>query len=184
MKQLYWVEQNIKNSDDMTKDAIEYSGMIDDAMRGVVRDVLKKVSKTGLPDDHHFYISFSTQHPDVKISDQLKERYPNEITIVLQHQFWDFKVEEKRFTVTLSFGGVPEKLVVPYVALTAFADPSVKFGLQFQGEEMDEDTESVNIDLLQDLTAEDIEDLEAMEEQDDVDESAEIISLDSFRNNT
>jgi uncharacterized protein len=172
----------VKNkSGDMTKDALHYSGMIDNAMRGVVRDILKQISKTGLPGDHHFYISFLTQYGGVHISEQLKERYPTEITIVLQHQFWDFKVEENRFTVTLSFGGVPEKLVVPYAALTAFADPSVKFGLQFQQDEA-EDESPANIDLLQDLTPEEIEGLEAMDEQDD-DASAEIISLDSFRNN-
>src|SRR5688572_17952781 len=125
----------------MTKDVVHYPELIDQAMRGVVRDVLKQTSRAGLQGEHHFYISFSTVYPGVQISEQLKNRYPKEITIVLQHQFWDFKVDERMFTVTLSFGGVPEKLVVPFAALTAFADPSVKFGLQFQhGEE--EETES------------------------------------------
>lgn len=152
--------------------------MIDMAMRGVVRDVLKQISRTGLPGDHHFYISFSTTHPDVRISQQLKSRYPNEITIVLQHQFWDFKVEETYFNATLSFGGVPEKLSVPFAALTAFADPSVKFGLQFQQAETD-DMSDTSLDLLQDLTPGAALPKDATGEEDDG--SAEIISLDSFR---
>lgn len=113
-------------------DAIHYSSLIDAAMRGVVRDVLRQVEKSGLPGEHHFYITFRTDAPGAQISDTLKSRYPQEMTIVLQHQFWDFHVGEQEFNVTLSFGGVPEKLVVPYAALTAFADPSIRFGLQFQ----------------------------------------------------
>lgn len=116
----------------MTDDFLQYPQLIDQAMRDMVREVLRRTSSAGLPADHHFYISFNTTHPGVKISDQLRARYPQEITIVLQHQFWDFHVEDQRFHVTLSFGGIPEKLTVPFVAMTAFADPSVKFGLQFQ----------------------------------------------------
>ncbi|NBO18478.1 MAG: hypothetical protein EBV03_04480, partial [Proteobacteria bacterium] len=116
----------------MTDDLIHYPALIDNAMRSVVRDVMKRVQTAGLPGEHHFYISFLTQFPGVRMSEQLKSRYPKEITIVMQHQYWDFKVEEHGFHVTLSFGGIPEKLTVPYGAMTAFADPSVKFGLQFQ----------------------------------------------------
>lgn len=161
----------------MTKDVIHYSTLIDQAMRGVVRDVLKQISRAGLPGEHHFYISFSTTYPGVQMSEQLKNRYPKEITIVLQHQFWDFKVDERMFTVTLSFGGVPEKLVIPFAALTAFADPSVKFGLQFQQEETEEteETESESMDLLQDLSP------KAADNEGGEDNTAEIISLDSFR---
>ena len=115
----------------MTDSYIDYPQLIDTAMRSVVREVLRDASKNGLPGEHHFFISFKTEFSGVSISEQLKKRYPEEMTIVLQHQFWDFKVEDNRFQVTLSFGGVPEKLVIPYAALTAFADPSVKFGLQF-----------------------------------------------------
>lgn len=158
----------------MTKDVIHYSTLIDQAMRGVVRDVLKQISRAGLPGEHHFYISFSTTYPGVQMSEQLKNRYPKEITIVLQHQFWDFKVDERMFTVTLSFGGVPEKLVIPFAALTAFADPSVKFGLQFQQEETEE-AESESMDLLQDLAP------KAADNEGGDDNTAEIISLDSFR---
>jgi hypothetical protein len=158
----------------MSEDQLHYSTMIDQAMRGVVRDVLRRVQGAGLPGEHHFYISFSTVYPGVKISEQLKSRYPQEITIVLQHQFWDFKVEEQYFTVTLSFGGVPEKLVIPFAALTAFADPSIKFGLQFQQMEMGE-VGGLELDLAEqgNLLA------DAPEEG-----AAEIISLDAFRKKT
>jgi hypothetical protein len=121
----------------MPEDQINYPYIIDQAMRGVVREVLRKVQAQnvlvgGAPSGHHFFISYATQHTDVRMSEQLRAKYPKEITIVMQHQFWDFKVEDSQFHVTMSFGGVPEKLTVPFAALTAFADPSVKFGLQFQ----------------------------------------------------
>ena len=156
-------------------DTLNYSEFIDKAMRGAVREMLRKVGVTGLPGDHHFYISFSTQHAGVRMSETLRDKYPREITIVLQHQFWDFKVEENFFAVTLSFGGMPEKLVVPFAALTAFADPSVKFGLQFQsfsplGEEEDE----LGLPL---AFKEEPPASESAEEPG----SAEIISLDTFR---
>lgn len=158
----------------MSEDQIHYPTLIDMAMRGVVRDVLKRVQATGLPGDHHFYISFLTNYPGVKISEQLKSRYPQEITIVLQHQFWDFKVEELSFGVTLSFGGVPEKLLVPYAALTAFADPSIKFGLQFQQSDMPE-----AIDIGTDMSVMQDGIVDAVAPADDG--AAEIISLDAFR---
>jgi hypothetical protein len=157
----------------MADDVIHYPTMIDQAMRGVVREVLRRVQKSGLPSEHHFYISFATGYPGVQISEQLKSRYPKEITIVLQHQFWDFKVEESFFQVALSFGGVPEKLVVPFAALTAFADPSIKFGLQFQQLEMTE-VEMVHTHMMQDMAP-------VGAAPADADASAEIISLDSFR---
>ena len=117
----------------MTQETIDYPGMIDTAMRGVVREALIHVDKFGLPNEHHFFISFQTNYPGVSISPQLKSRYPEEITIVVQHQFWDLKITEKQFSIMLSFNNIPEKLVVPFDALTAFADPSIKFGLQFHG---------------------------------------------------
>lgn len=153
-------------------DTLNYPNMIDRAMRGLVRDALRQVAKSGLPGEHHFYISFDTDYPGVQISDHLRDRYPEDITIVLQHQFWDFKVEEHQFQVSLSFGGVPEKLVVPYAALTAFADPSVKFGLQFQ-----------QIDDLEELMMEELEEfsIETPDNQSGDAGSAEVISLDAFR---
>lgn len=115
------------------KDTIDYPGLIDAAMRSVVREALIHIDKFGLPGEHHFFISFQTNFPGVSISPQLKSRYPEEITIVVQHQFWDLKIEKERFSIMLSFNNIPEKLVVPFDALTAFADPSIKFGLQFHG---------------------------------------------------
>ena len=114
------------------KDQIRYDVLARDAMRGVIRRVLEDVAKHGLPGDHHFYITFLTQADGVKISPRLMGQYPNEMTIILQHQFWDLIVSEERFEVGLSFGSVPEKLVVPFAAIKAFLDPSVQFGLQFE----------------------------------------------------
>ncbi len=116
-------------------DTIDYPGLIDSAMRNVVREALIHVDKFGLPGEHHFFISFQTNFPGVSISPQLKARYPEEITIVVQHQFWDLKITDKQFSLMLSFNNIPEKLVVPFDALTAFADPSIKFGLQFHGKQ-------------------------------------------------
>lgn len=115
-----------------TKDVIDYGILIDEAMQAIVQKALRLVEKQGLPNDHHFYITFDTDFPGVMIPDTLMNRYPDEMTIVLQHQFWDLEVEELRFSVVLSFDNVRHSLVVPFAALTAFADPSVKFGLQFR----------------------------------------------------
>ncbi len=157
----------------MNDDHFNYPVLIDQAMRGVVRDVLKKVQSSGLLGNHHFYISYSTLHPAVSISEQLRAKYPKEITIVLQHQFWDFKVEEQQFCVTLSFGGVPEKLVIPFAALTAFADPSIKFGLQFQSLEVAE------VDFMESEAVEPFDKINADIESEDGEDK--IISLDAFR---
>ena len=161
----------------MTEDLMNYSALIDQAMRGVVRDVLRRIHSTGLPGEHHFYISFDTNHPGVQISDQLKTKYPKDVTIVLQHQFWDFKVEDHQFHVTLSFGGVPEKLTVPFDALTAFADPSIKFGLQFQQDHLT-DAEMAGLENMDDILSISVDDQDTKTAPD---ESAEVISLDSFR---
>lgn len=110
---------------------IDYEGLQQDAMRGVVRAVLQQTVKNGLPGDHHFYVSFLTQAPGVILSKRLKEKYPQEMTIVLQHRFWDLIVTDERFEVKLTFDGIPERLVVPYNAIKVFIDPSVRFGLQF-----------------------------------------------------
>jgi hypothetical protein len=113
-------------------DHIRYDVLARDAMRGVLRRVLEDASRHGLPGDHHFYITFLTQAEGVKLSPRLMAQYPEEMTIILQHQFWDLVVSEDRFEVGLSFGGVPEKLVVPFAAIKAFLDPSVQFGLLFE----------------------------------------------------
>jgi hypothetical protein len=109
--------------------------MVEEALRGVVRKALTEAAEQGLPGAHHFYITFETDHPHVAIADHLKSRYPEEMTIVLQHQFWGLEVEESRFSVTLSFNDRHERLTVPFEAVTAFADPAVKFGLRFERQE-------------------------------------------------
>jgi len=111
---------------------IDYDALAQNAMRGVVRTVLTEVARTGLPGDHHFYISFDTQAPGVTLSKRLKEKYPDEMTVVLQHRFWDLLVNEERFEVKLTFDGIPERLVVPFASIRVFFDPSVRYGLQFE----------------------------------------------------
>lgn len=115
---------------------IDYEALAQDAMRGVVRAVLSRVAKTGLPGEHHFYIAFNTQAPGVIISKRLKEKYPEEMTIVLQHRFWDLIVSDERFEVKLTFDSIPERLAVPYRAVKVFFDPSVPYGLQFEESEL------------------------------------------------
>jgi hypothetical protein len=119
---------------------IDYEALQQDAMRGVVRAVLNQIVKTGLPGEHHFYISFLTQSPGVILSKRLKEKYPHEMTIVLQHRFWDLIVTEDRFEVKLTFDGIPERLVIPYRSIKVFIDPSVRFGLQFEDANSDRET--------------------------------------------
>jgi hypothetical protein len=106
--------------------------MVEGALRGVVREALARVAANGLPGAHHFYITFRTHFPGLGLPDDLARQYPEEMTIVLEHQFWELEVCEQSFSVTLSFQNRPERLTVPFEAITAFADPAVKFGLQFQ----------------------------------------------------
>jgi hypothetical protein len=118
---------------------IDYEALAQDAMRGIVRTVLERVARSGLPGEHHFYIAFSTEAPGVVVSKRLKQKYPEEMTVVLQHRFWDLTVTEERFEVKLTFDGIPERLSVPYTAVKVFFDPSVPYGLQFEGSDMAED---------------------------------------------
>ncbi len=115
----------------MTQDLMDYPKMVEHAMRSVVREALNRAAEHGLPGVHHFYITFRTRDPGVMISDTLAARFSDEMTIVLENQFWGLEISDQGFSVTLSFGGRQERLVVPFAALTAFVDPSVKFGLQF-----------------------------------------------------
>ena len=118
----------------MPEDLIRYDILTQEALRGVVRKVLSEIQKTGLPGEHHFFISFLTQAPGVRMSQRLLAQYDKEMTIVLQNQFWDLKVTEVGFEVGLSFDGHPETLGVPFSALKGFFDPSVPFGMQFDAE--------------------------------------------------
>ena len=124
----------------MATDHIRYDVLARDALRGVLRRVLTDAAEHGLPGEHHFFITFLSTADGVKLSPRLLAQYPEEMTIILQHQFWDLVVTEDRFEVGLSFGGVPERLVVPFAAIKSFLDPSVKFGLQFEPSDMMEET--------------------------------------------
>jgi hypothetical protein len=115
-----------------SKDLIRYDLIVQEALKGVVRKVLIDAGRDGLPGDHHFYISFRTDYPGVRLSQRMRDKYPEEMTIVLQHQFWDLGVTDHTFEVGLSFSGVPERLLIPFDALVGFFDPSVQFGLKFE----------------------------------------------------
>ncbi|MGE0108314.1 MAG: SspB family protein [Bdellovibrionales bacterium] len=132
----------------MSEDLIRYDGLIEDALRDVVRKAMRKVVQNGLPGDHHFYISFLTNAEGVDIPDHLREKYKGEMTIVLQHQFFGLTVEDEAFSVILSFNNVKERLTIPFAAITTFADPAVNFALQFQlvsmAEEVEEDSSSAS----------------------------------------
>src|SRR3954468_448827 len=113
-------------------DRFHYDALVDDALRSVVRRVLRQVADKGLPGSHHFYISFRSTDPGVQLPDYLRAKYPEEMTIVLQHQYWDLIITEEFFEVTVSFNKQQERIKVPFAALSAFVDPSVRFGLQFE----------------------------------------------------
>lgn len=115
----------------MSGDPLNYQALTEEALRGVVRQALVTAAQRGLPGQHHFYLTFRTNFPGVQIADSLRDRHPEEMTIVLQHQFWGLEIAERQFSVTLSFNGQHERLVVPFAAVSAFVDPSVQFGLQF-----------------------------------------------------
>jgi uncharacterized protein len=116
----------------MPEDLMRYDQLAQEALRGVVRNALRRVAKSGLPGEHHFYIAFNTRHPGVNIGARMSERYPREMTVVIQHQFWNLIVTEDHFEVELSFDNIPEKLIIPFSAIKGFLDPSVQFGLQFE----------------------------------------------------
>jgi hypothetical protein len=160
---------------------IDYPTMIDEAMRGVVREALLQVQREGeLPGEHHFFITFDTNFPGAEISSTLKKKYPNEMTIVLQHQFWDLEVTNEEFTVTLSFNKRPEKLIIPFAAMTAFADPSIKFGLQFHL--VDDDFDFEDDDELPLMDGGDPGNDESPDKKGkDKRPVAEVISIDTFR---
>lgn len=146
--------------------SIDYGNLMHRAMRGLIQSVLADVAKNGLPGAHHFFITFDTNHPDVAIADWLKERYPTEMTVVIQHWFENLDVTDEGFSVTLNFGNQPEPLVIPFDAVRTFVDPSVEFGLRFETREEEEDEDD--------------------EEEDDGDDDppphdAEIVRLDRFR---
>ena len=129
----------------MATDHIRYDVLARDALRGVLRRVLADAAEHGLPGEHHFFITFISTADGVKLSPRLLAQYPEEMTVILQHQFWDLVVTEDRFEVGLSFGGIPERLVVPFSAIKSFFDPSVQFGLQFDPSEAVAEAPAANL---------------------------------------
>ena len=161
------------NPDDET---LRYDKMVEYALRGVVKQAIEEVMESGLPGEHHFYITFMTDFPGVDIPDYLRDRYPGEMTIVLQYQFYDLDVDNEKMSVTLSFNNVPERLVIPLGAITIFADPSVNFALQFQplGEDGGPDFDPEG------FLDDDDEDGEGSGKE-KADTTGEVVSLDQFR---
>lgn len=148
----------------MTSGEIDYPELVDEALRGVARSVLERVAEEGLPGDHHFFITFYTEHPETELPAGLSQTYPDEMTIILQNQFWDLVVEEEAFSVSLRFGGEPQRLRVPWRALKSFVDPGAEFGLRFESHAPESDEPD-----LQD------------ESPYPLDEPGEVVSLDEFR---
>jgi hypothetical protein len=126
----------------MAEDLMRYDLMAQEALRGVVKAALRRAARQGLPGDHHFFVAFDTTHSGVRISERLRKKYPDEMTIVLQHQFWSLEVYDDRFEVDLSFDNIPERLSIPFSAIKGFFDPSVQFGLQFDVSDTDPNEEA------------------------------------------
>ena len=151
-------------------DEIDYGNLMHNAMRSLIQDVLAGVKTNGLPGEHHFFITFDTNHAEVEIAPWLKERYPSEITVVMQHWYDGLEVRDDSFSVTLNFGDTPEHLVIPYEAILTFVDPSVEFGLRFESSEEEDNAEAPAV----------FKSNEANNEKSKK-ETGQIVSLDSFR---
>ncbi len=151
-------------------DEIDYGNLMHNAMRSLIQDVLTEVKNNGLPGEHHFFITFDTNHADVEMASWLKDRYPTEITVVMQHWYDDLEVKDDGFSVTLNFGDTPEHLVIPYEAILTFVDPSVEFGLRFETNEEDEDTDEQKPNISKESIKDDTKK-----------ETGQVVSLDNFR---
>ena len=174
------------------EDLIRYDVLAQEALLGVVKKVLSEVAQIGsLPGDHHFYITFDTTAAGVQLSDRMKEKYPEEMTIVVQHQYWDLKTTENGFSIGLSFNEIPETLVIPYASIRGFFDPSVQFGLQFDASEQQHEEGKAEVTTLieadtkefepLDPEASDKSDGDASADDEDKSGSADVVSLDAFR---
>jgi len=151
---------------------IDYGNLMHNAMRGLIRNVLQEVADHGLPGNHHFFITFDTKHPDAQLADWLRDRYPGDMTVVMQHWYDNLQVDEDGFAVTLNFGDSPEPLYIPYDAIETFVDPSVEFGLRFESAE----------DHLEDDEEDEAETLEGdAQAEGSKSGEADVVSLDSFR---
>src|ERR1700738_800800 len=167
----------------MATDHIRYDVLARDALRGVLRRVLADAAEHGLPGEHHFFITFLSTAEGVKLSPRLLAQYPEEMTVILQHQFWDLVVTEDRFEVGLSFGGIPERLVVPFNSIKSFFDPSVQFGLQFEPSDAATETPAANLPAVPAPSAGTVPApaAENQEEPAKPSEGAEVVRLDRFR---
>jgi hypothetical protein len=173
----------------MATDHIRYDILAQDALRGMVRTVLEDIAKNGLPGDHHFFITFDTGGEGVKVSQRMRAQYPQDMTIVLQHQFWDLIVTEEQFEVGLSFGGIPERLVVPFAAIKSFVDPSVHFQLEFPPSDAEAETPTANLPAVPAASALPVpapaaaaeSKTEAKDDGGKASEGAEVVRLDRFR---
>ena len=154
-------------------DTLDYGSLMHRAMRGLIFNVLEQVRDHGLPGNHHFFITFDTTHPDVQLADWLKDRYPEEMTVVIQHWFDNLEVREDGFSITLNFGDQPEPIQIPFDAIQTFVDPSVEFGLRFENQDMDEIEEEAD-ETAPSAEATETSDAEPRQE-------AEVVSLDQFR---
>ena len=151
-------------------DEIDYGNLMHNAMRSLIQDVLTEVKNNGLPGEHHFFITFDTNHAGVEMASWLKDRYPTEITVVMQHWYDDLEVKDDGFSVTLNFGDTPEHLVIPYEAILTFVDPSVEFGLRFETNEENEDTDEQKPTVSKESNKDDTKK-----------ETGQVVSLDKFR---
>jgi hypothetical protein len=168
----------------MPEDLMRYDQLAQLALRGVVREALKRVERDGLPGEHHFYIAFNTRFPGVIVSERTMERYPREMTIVLQHQFWNLKVHDTWFEVELSFDNTPEKLIIPFNAIKGFLDPSVQFGLQFEVVAVEETMPTEQLPPGSEKSAPPSAPKSATESAEgstEADDKAKVVSLDAFR---
>lgn len=164
-----------------TTDHIRYDVLARDALRGVLKHVLADAAEHGLPGEHHFYITFVSKAEGVKISPRLLSQYPQEMTVILQHQFWDLVVTDDRFEVGLSFNGIPERLVIPFSAIKSFFDPSVQFGLQFEPVDEPAAAAETPAETLPVAAAPEAPPAEASDEPVKQGEGAEVVRLDRFR---
>jgi hypothetical protein len=156
-------------------DTLDYGSLMHRAMRGLIFNVLEQVRDHGLPGNHHFFITFDTTHPDVQLADWLKDRYPEEMTVVIQHWFDNLVVREDGFSITLNFGDQPEPIQIPFDAIQTFVDPSVEFGLRFENQDMDEIEDEAEADESE-PSADTSETSDKAPRQE-----AEVVSLDQFR---
>ena len=167
----------------MPEDLMRYDLLAQNALKGVVREALRIAETSGLPGEHHFYIAFNTRHPGVMLSEKIAQRYPREMTIVMQHQYWNLRVSEDRFEVELSFDNVPEHLVIPFDAVKGFLDPAVQFGLQFETANAERRPREVEAAKPAPARAEPEPAVpeRTPEEPPAPDEAAKVVSLDQFR---